>query len=1572
MDTFAKTFPLLSLILQIHLFSGSVNKSGFALREGESSAVFVPNQWTGHVWGRTLCSTNKSTGNFSCQTGDCTTGNIQCGSLPFVNPVTLVEFGLGLADYDDFYDVSTADGYNLPLSVAPHVDSGPDCDVTGCVFDLQKSCQLAQLMVVSKNNESMIIGCRSPSNFSLASLIFKRPCPRAYINGVDDGTTTFSCDGSRASSYNITFCPSPAMSRILSTPASQPFPPELAPEPDTSSPIPLSPSPLSPTALSPTNNSITKPTHQTLPSNTSKWKVHTGIPIAFLTAAGISIFVLLIIYLCISKRKAINKSNVQTDEIKRLANSLQFDFTTIQLATQNFAAENKLGEGGFGEVYKGKLEGGQEVAVKRLSKNSVQGIAEFETEIVLVARLQHKNLVKLLGYCASPNESLLVYEFLPNSSLDKILFDPAKKLSLDWQTRFNIISGIARGLLGYMAPEYAITGHYSVKSDVYSFGVIVLEIVSGQRNRTFGRLQLDEALLHRAWRLWNEDEPLKLIDTVLEDNFEQEQVLKCIHLGLLCIQENAVDRPRMTFIVASLNGQAIRLPTPKAPHFFGCAVDDDARDTQDGNAALHEYTGDETITDVYSRNAKTLRITNNCSDTVWPVVVSNSATATGSANDSGFALQEGESSVVTVPNQWTGRVWGRTLCSVNKSTGNFSCQTGDCTTGNIQCGSSPYVNPVTLAELSFGQANTEDYYDVSVVDGYNLPLLVAPNVTSAPECAVTGCVFDLQKSCQLAELTVVSKSDDSIVIGCKSPCDVFRTDQFCCNSGPDCQRSNFSLASLIYKRPCPRAYSYVLDDATSTFTCNSLRASSYDITFCPSPSISRLLSIPASEALSPALAPEPDTSSPIPISPTTNSARKPTQQNLPSNTSKAKEHTAMLVAFPTAAGIFIFVLLSIYLCISKRKAMENANVQTDEMKRFANSLQFDFNTIRQATHNFAAENKLGEGGFGEVYKGELEGGQEVAVKRLSKNSVQGIAEFETEIVLVARLQHKNLVKLLGYCASPKESLLVYEYLPNSSLDKFLFDPAKKSSLDWQTRFTIISGISRGLLYLHEDSRIKVVHRDLKPSNILLDEAMNPKIADFGLARLFEVDQTQGDTKRIAGTYGYMAPEYAITGHYSVKSDVFSFGVIVLEIVSGQRNRSFGRLQLEEALLHRAWRLWNEEEPLNLIDTVLEDNFEQEEVLKCIQLGLLCIQENAIDRPRMTSVVASLNGQAIRLPTPKAPHFFGCAVDDEARDIQDVYAAPHVYTGDETITDVGVHRSRTGPDRTGPDKPADRLATYSKTGPVKRGTGPDQTGTLKVRFFPGLDRTAGNAKILTITNSCRYTVWPAIVTTSGPSGTLSTDNSGFALQEGESRAIPVEFNWNGRVWGRTLCSTNKSTRIFSCQTGDCATGNIHCNSSSTSPVTLAEFAFTQYNNYDFYDVSVVRGYNLPLLVAPDVESGPGCAATGCVFDLQNSCLAELKVLGTSLYNNGSKIIGCRSPCELFSTDKYCCNNVDQHCCSNVTDCQRSDFSLSSLIFKKPCPRAYSYARDDAASTFYCDGSMESSYNITFCPSSAMSR
>ncbi|KAL9384010.1 hypothetical protein Peur_024333 [Populus x canadensis] len=217
---------------------------------------------------------------------------------------------------------------------------------------------------------------------------------------------------------------------------------------------------------------------------------------------------------------------------------------------------------------------------------------------------------------------------------------------------------------------------------------------------------------------------------------------------------------------------------------------------------------------------------------------------------------------------------------------------------------------------------------------------------------------------------------------------------------------------------------------------------------------------------------------------------------------------------------------------------------------------FSLQMLIAATDNFNTANKLGQGGFGPVYKGKFPDGQEIALKRLSRASGQGQEEFMTEVVVISKLQHMNLVRLLGCCVEGEEKMLVYEYMPNRSLDAFLFDPSRKHLLDWKKRFNIVEGICRGLLYLHRDSRLRIIHRDLKASNILLDQELNPKISDFGMARIFGRNEDQADTGRVVGTFGYMSPEYAMEGRFSEKSDVFSFGVLLLEIISGRKNTSF--------------------------------------------------------------------------------------------------------------------------------------------------------------------------------------------------------------------------------------------------------------------------------------------------------------------------------------------------------------------------------------------------------------------------------
>ncbi|KAJ8773781.1 hypothetical protein K2173_006431 [Erythroxylum novogranatense] len=374
----------------------------------------------------------------------------------------------------------------------------------------------------------------------------------------------------------------------------------------------------------------------------------------------------------------------------------------------------------------------------------------------------------------------------------------------------------------------------------------------------------------------------------------------------------------------------------------------------------------------------------------------------------------------------------------------------------------------------------------------------------------------------------------------------------------------------------------------------------------------------------------------------------------PNNFLKRKEVLVILAVSVSSAWIVIVGCLFLKRSIKRRVVTDkrskrifhinnldqNKNtLMADELKETTSQVDlafYDLNTISAATNNFSLANKIGQGGFGSVYKGQLPDGQQVAVKRLSKNSRQGMEEFVNEVKLIAKLQHRNLVKLLGCCIEREEPMLIYEYLINKSLDTFLFDQVRSGSLHWQKRFDIIVGTARGILYLHQDSRLRIIHRDLKTSNVLLDAEMNPKISDFGMARIFEDDQMQDETKKVVGTYGYMSPEYAVFGKFSIKSDVFSFGVIVLEIITGKKINEFDQLPAL-SLIGYVWELWTKDKALEVVDPVMEESYLPYEALKCIQIALLCVQEDVRARPTMLDAVFMLNND-MPLPYPRQPGF----------------------------------------------------------------------------------------------------------------------------------------------------------------------------------------------------------------------------------------------------------------------------------------------------------------------------------------------
>ncbi|XP_043704129.1 cysteine-rich receptor-like protein kinase 10 isoform X2 [Telopea speciosissima] len=284
-------------------------------------------------------------------------------------------------------------------------------------------------------------------------------------------------------------------------------------------------------ALRPTLHAPPPPSDRTTsPENEGKsWRkiVAIVVPVA---VAGLILFSVLWYCFLIRKRKQDLSKEKGGNRIKN-AESLQFDFSEVLSATNNFADVNKIGEGGFGEVFKGKLPNGQEIAVKRLSRDSRQGAKEFKNEVVLVAKLQHRNLVRLLGFCLEGEEKILIYD-------------------------------------GYMPPEYVIHGQFSVKSDVFSYGLLVLEIVSGKKNSSFYQTDSVQTLMSHAWSYWNAGTAFELVDPIMRENCSQSEIMRCIHIGLLCVQENVAARPTMASVVLMLNSYSVTLPLPSQPAFF--------------------------------------------------------------------------------------------------------------------------------------------------------------------------------------------------------------------------------------------------------------------------------------------------------------------------------------------------------------------------------------------------------------------------------------------------------------------------------------------------------------------------------------------------------------------------------------------------------------------------------------------------------------------------------------------------------------------------------------------------------------------------------------------------------------------------------------------------------------------------------------------------------------------------------------------------------------------------------------------------------------------------------------------
>lgn len=354
---------------------------------------------------------------------------------------------------------------------------------------------------------------------------------------------------------------------------------------------------------------------------------------------------------------------------------------------------------------------------------------------------------------------------------------------------------------------------------------------------------------------------------------------------------------------------------------------------------------------------------------------------------------------------------------------------------------------------------------------------------------------------------------------------------------------------------------------------------------------------------------------------------------------KKGNHLAVILASTAAAVAFLLIVaaISFFVWIKLAKKRRERKQLGALLFTVNNSkLNFSYETLEKATNYFHQSNKLGQGGSGSVYKGILPDGHTVAIKRLFFNTTQWVDHFFNEVNLISDIHHKNLAKLLGCSITGPESLLVYEFVANQSLNDHLF--VKKNvlqPLNWEVRYKIILGTAEGLAYLHEESKLRIIHRDIKLSNVLLDEDFEPKIADFGLARLLPEDKTHISTA-IAGTLGYMAPEYIVRGKLTEKADVYSFGVLLIEVVSGRSNNSFS--QNAYSILQTVWNLYRLRRLCEVVDPNLEGKFEEEEANRLLQVGLLCVQASAELRPSMSIVVKMLKDGHHEIPQPTQPPF----------------------------------------------------------------------------------------------------------------------------------------------------------------------------------------------------------------------------------------------------------------------------------------------------------------------------------------------
>ncbi|KAI7744511.1 LOW QUALITY PROTEIN: hypothetical protein M8C21_006204, partial [Ambrosia artemisiifolia] len=678
------------------------------------------------------------------------------------------------------------------------------------------------------------------------------------------------------------------------------------------------------------------------------------------------------------------------------AELVPFSLKSVLAATGSFSVRNKLGEGGFGSVYKGSLPGNRQVAVKRLSTKSSQGRDEFMNELKLIAKLQHTNLVRLLGCCVEDDEKILMYEYMPNRSLDKFIFDAA----LFDNGNLVLRHGGQEVWQSFDHPTDTVVSGMKFSSNRKTGQKMLLTSWVNDEDPRPGIFSLGIDPIRYQVYTWKEDKPYW--------------------------RSNVYATP---FSYASgfvKYGQ-------RFSGYFSFVIEDDE------------------VYIVYSASLNSL--------------------------STRFTLAPNGQIQLTV---WVKSEWLILFMSPL-----------------VTCDHYSYCGPFTTCKV-------DESVPCKCLTGFDPKL---PNEWSSGNWT-GGCVRNKLLRCD--------KGDKFIKFeGMKLP-------DYAVNKG---NKSVIDCETECTKNCSCLAYAYENTTYGDATVCLNWFRELVDA------SVTK-------------------TSPPHDLFVRVHSSELAADDRQEHTSIRTRKHLIAVVVAGAIVSIGL-LLIGVFGYLQRRKRLTRKEIIKNELHGLdsmsaasgdahnnAELVSFSLKSVLAATGSFSVENKLGEGGFGSVYKGSLPGNRQVAVKRLSTKSSQGRDEFMNELKLIAKLQHTNLVRLLGCCVEDDEKILMYEYMPNRSLDKFIFDPTESVHLDGSMRFKIIEGIAQGLLYLHKYSRLRVIHRDLKASNVLLDETMTPKISDFGLARIFGMNQIEDKTNRVVGTYGYMAPEYALHGRFSEKSDLW--------------------------------------------------------------------------------------------------------------------------------------------------------------------------------------------------------------------------------------------------------------------------------------------------------------------------------------------------------------------------------------------------------------------------------------------------